>query len=228
MIIDTDDPALNHQRCAELVTHLIVLNQDLPTASKALGLKRRSIEELVASETFQRLKAGMLTRLGIVEEAWQDNALRKLRTAIPESIDKLVELRDCAEKDADKLRAVENILDRGGIERKSAAEIKHTVSLDQETVDRLSQAAAEVDAIDVTAATLSDFAYAYQRPTTAPLRDQPPTRANAGQLSPESKNLDLLHGQGRPGLRGPNPQLPRRDGELDSTPHEAQIRPRST
>lgn len=219
------DPALEHQRCAELVTQLVVLNRDLPAAATALGLKKRQVRRLVESETFTRLKSGLLTRMGIIEEAWQDNALRRLRASIPSVLDGLIALTTAADKDADKLRAMENVLDRGGIERKSAAEIKHTVSLDQETVDRMALAAKEADAIDVTANELADFAYARQRPITNPLRNAESERAPARRDAPEGQDEHLLHGKGRPRLRGPDDRLPRSNGELDAEANEAQIRP---
>ena len=220
-----NDTILTQQRAAELVTQLVVLNRDLPAAAKAIGLKRKMAEEIVEGEVYKRLQASMLARLGVVEEAWQDQALKTLRASIPSVLAGLISLATDAQKDADKLRAMENVLDRGGVERKSAAEVKHIVSLDKETVDRMALAAREADAIDVTVANLSDFSYARQRPTTSPIRNAEPQRQPAPGHAPTGQDLDLLHGQGRARLREPDDRLPRRDGELDSTPNEAQIRP---
>lgn len=226
-ICDTDDPAIEHQQCAELVTQLLVLNRDLPSAAKTLGLKRSQARALTESETYRRLRDTMVARLTTYEEAWQDAALARLRTNIPLALSTLEDATANADKWGDRIKAADSILDRAGIERHSAAEIKHIVSLDQESVDRLTRAAAEADAIDVTSASLADFSYARQRPITSHLRDEPPLGAHEGGVPPEMQSQQLLPRQVGDRLRGSDARPARRDGDLDSEsePPEARLSP---
>lgn len=226
-LIDPTDPAVEHQQCAELVTQLLVLNRDLPTAAKTLGLKRSQARALTESETYRRLRDTMVARLTTYEEAWQDTALTRLRANIPLALSTLEDAAAGADKWGDRIKAADSILDRAGIERHSAAEIKHIVSLDQESVDRLTQAAREADAIDVTAATLADFSYARQRPITSHLRDEPPLGENPSGIPSEMQSQQLLPRQVGDRVRGPDPQPARRHGNLDSEsePEEARLSP---
>lgn len=221
-----DDAALEHQRCAELCTHILILNRPIREAAKACGLKTSVARDLIASDTYQRMRQDTLTRLGVIEEAWHDKALKRIRALADKSIDVFADRMNDDANPMAQLRAAENIADRAGLERKSSAEVKHIVTLDEETVDRLTRAMRESDAIDVTnvSASLADFDYARQRPVTTPLRDSPSERTDARGVSPKGQDLDLLHGQGDPRVRRPDPRLPRRDGELDSGEVEEEAR----
>lgn len=220
-----EDAALQHQRCAELVTHILVLNRPIREAAKACGLKTSVARELMGTETYKRLRSDTLTRLGVVEAAWHDMAVTRIRSLTNKAIDVFSDRMDDDSNPLAQLRAAENIADRAGLERQSKSEIKHIVSLDEETVDRITRAMQESDAIDVTetAKSLQDFAYARQRPTTTPLRDEPPNGSHAQRVPGEGQSQHLLHGESDPGVRRPDHRLPRGDVPVDSEPLEAQI-----
>lgn len=148
----------------DLVISRVLRGKSVATIAKETGLSQKDIREALDSPEGQSLLASVVTEAG----SWRETLLevQKERTAslVPSALDRLEEIVETPftdwpnQKTPTMFRAVDSVLDRGGLSRKVQTETKVTITLDPETVRLLTRAAREAGALSLPR---SDWSYAY-------------------------------------------------------------------
>jgi hypothetical protein len=201
----------------ELAIRTVVRGLSVGEAARELEISRREAASLMMTESYQTARHEALQRLSRVFNREIDDQANRLRSMVPLALDKIQErlVEDWEGISPTDMRLLENVLDRGGLPRKTEIQQDVSITLDEETIKRIKQAELDLNAIEVIDA---EWDYATQRGRGG--ADAGPGHDSAGRQvegshAVEGRKIDVLHGQERNRVRGPDDDLPRRYGPLD-------------
>lgn len=201
----------------ELAARITVYGQSLSEAAAAMGIRAQRAGQIAKDERYGRFAAMMQARLEEARELDLNDAVKMIRkTMFPNALARLDRIVVAEKENKVALRAIENVLDRGGLPRTQREEHDVKITLDQETVERLSIAASKhADLMRTIELRSTEWSYAYQKPGGG-------ERGGAPTATPGDGKAKLpFHGKGDR-VQRPDRHLPRGDGGVDSEAVESE------
>ena len=202
----------NGKLARELAKRILLQGQSLALASKGLGIPLSLVHQLVQSQTFQDTRLKLASNAPEASDGSLEQDMKRVEGMRGEAISRISRVMEEAEDDKLAWLAATDILDRSGIPKQNRIEAKHTIELSKETMQLLTRAMGEQDAIELSR---SDWSYAADKPVDFRVGERITARESEGAVAIPSETIDLLHGESDCGVSGLRSRSPRDDGRVD-------------
>src|SRR5262245_56346929 len=132
-------------QAALLADELLLKGKTLRAACEALGISDMKAYRLMRTEEYEQARQQILAGLHQSRGEFLDNWATQLNLIAPQAVDRIRQIVAGSVNEMAQLRAIENVLDRVGLGRQRRQEVRQTIALDKESIERLRGAEAVLE-----------------------------------------------------------------------------------